>query len=669
MSADVQFNLLDAPWIPVLLPDGTVRHLGARETLAKAHEILDIAAPSPMDFVSLVRFLTALLCHAHGQLDRCSDPARETLPDVSDDLLAERAHFNLFGSGPRFYQYLRSDKDWEFLSATYLLDDVPTGSTPCHFRHVLDTEAGLCPRCCALGLVRIPAFATAAGRGKTPGINGQPPVYALPLGRTLAETLRLSWRRLDCANIGTPAWLDPWPPTDVDKHVPSLVGLTFLPRQVWLEEPSDEGVCVYCGEQSLLVRRTLFAPVRKPKFGTWVDPHVLVRPPEQPAAGARQAARSRRTSSEPKVLRSADVTGSGRYDYLWLPLIEALYAGDWASSGRVRVVLPAIVDNYRWLEVREIVLCLPAETVSRTDVLTSAQSVSDLATNTNDIRLPSPSEQRVKNDQFYRAMHARWRAYVEGTAMTALNELIREPDKAVQKVLGSQRMSDALAKSLAPYYTIGDQRYQENVRKRLNRLALRSARISPPQQDQAPRRTVPVDQYIAKLQSIGIGPLHHLRNATLRDLHEDIESFDLFTGLWWPLRSASAGAPRRRIAWSVAKLQGAVPLRDGRGATFPKLVSSVARRLTQEQRKSLEQRFDALLQADLRAVEAQLSWFLRFLRKHGATELDWGELTNTLSRWELPGYRARWARDYLASSGAAQMDADSVNNTERSKLE
>jgi hypothetical protein len=45
-----------------------------------------------------------------------------------------------------------------------------------------------------MGLLRLPVFATSGGRGKPPGINAKPPIYVIPLGLSLAETLRLSWK-------------------------------------------------------------------------------------------------------------------------------------------------------------------------------------------------------------------------------------------------------------------------------------------------------------------------------------------------------------------------------------------------------------------------------------------------------------------------------------------
>lgn len=54
-------NLLTMPWIPVLWTDGHVSRVGIRKALTQAGSIRQIAASNPMDNVSLLRLLLAVL--------------------------------------------------------------------------------------------------------------------------------------------------------------------------------------------------------------------------------------------------------------------------------------------------------------------------------------------------------------------------------------------------------------------------------------------------------------------------------------------------------------------------------------------------------------------------------------------------------------------------------
>jgi len=48
----MEFNLIDAPWIPVLYHDGTYKRVGMRTAFEDAARIRQIAASNPMDDVA-----------------------------------------------------------------------------------------------------------------------------------------------------------------------------------------------------------------------------------------------------------------------------------------------------------------------------------------------------------------------------------------------------------------------------------------------------------------------------------------------------------------------------------------------------------------------------------------------------------------------------------------
>lgn len=63
--------------------------------------------------------------------------------------------------------------------------------------------------------------------------------------------------------------------------------------------------------------------------------------------------------------------------------------------------------------------------------------------------------------------------------------------------------------------------------------------------------------FIARLTNdlkFGPGERARLRVLAGSGLDESIGGFDLFTGLWWPLRQKNTASPRREIAWLISKL-------------------------------------------------------------------------------------------------------------------
>lgn len=58
---DTTFNLVEEGWIPVLRRNGRFERVGIRTALTESGSIRQIAASNPMDDVSLLRFLLAVL--------------------------------------------------------------------------------------------------------------------------------------------------------------------------------------------------------------------------------------------------------------------------------------------------------------------------------------------------------------------------------------------------------------------------------------------------------------------------------------------------------------------------------------------------------------------------------------------------------------------------------
>ncbi len=302
------FNLLYAPWIPVLYRNGTVKREGILAVLTEAHRIREIAASNPMDRVAVLRFLLALLYWCRGN-PRDKKPDRFP-PEWFDKLRENEDKFNLFGEGHRFYQTRDSHRR---RPATDLLQEIPTANNFAHFTHATDYNVGLCPTCCALGLLRLPLFATSGLGGLRAGINGTPPYYLFPTGRSLADTLSRAWTPV--AALGEPSWVEPV--YSVQDEVPCLVGLTALSRRVWLHPGSiPDRTCIRCGPVGAAVATSCeYEGAKDMSAAVWKDPHVIYASDSDRATVPPNPMVAKRfVTDRPWVPISARAVGAGLFD-------------------------------------------------------------------------------------------------------------------------------------------------------------------------------------------------------------------------------------------------------------------------------------------------------------------------------------------------------------------
>jgi hypothetical protein len=151
------------------------------------------------------------------------------------------------------------------------------------------------------------------------------------------------------------------------------------------------------------------------------------------------------------------------------------------------------------------------------------------------------------------------------------------------------------------------------------------------------------DKYMARLGELKEGELSVLRRSGGLRLDAGLSAFDLFTGLWWPLRQESPKTPQRWCAWLVAKLYGACPFPPSErslGAAVGALEPPPVRRgpgWDAKDRDRFRQRFDALLVCPAQDVllEPHLRWCLRQIHDRGprARAINWAELLDDLWRW------------------------------------
>lgn len=341
------YNLLTEDWIPVLYRNGVWKRIGVLKAFEEAHQIRQIAATNPMDRVAILRFLLALLYWCKGNPPhRISENLGEPFPDDWFARLAEEKDcFNLLGEKKRFYQDPSARRT---RAATDLLQEIPTGNNFWHFRHSTDEMNGLCPACCAQGLLRLPLFSVSGLPDLKVGINGTPPIYVVPWATSLQATLVLNWSSR--TELGTPSWTRPDIRPVAGEEVPLLTGLTLLSRRVWLHDPEGrDDPCTGCGSRGCaLVRTCEFQTAGDQKNDLWNDPHVIY-----PEAAPR------------KPQKAEDLTAAGKFrmDRPWPDLVARMIekpSPEFPGRAGRYLIVGFATDQAKNIDVWERVVDLPS---------------------------------------------------------------------------------------------------------------------------------------------------------------------------------------------------------------------------------------------------------------------------------------------------------------------
>lgn len=286
------FNLWHEPWITLEDAQGGQARLGIEQTLLQAHQYTTITELSPLIVVGIRRLLAAILQaifnpkqlrDLHNLLHQAAFP-----PDPIQTFGAKyAARFDLFSPTAPFLQSadlpLQPCKGDNIKSVAYLAPELPAGSEIVHFRHGSDDTYVFCPTCAAGCLCALPAFATVGGGGIKPSINGVPPIYVLPEGHTLFESLAYSlvlpdYQPLVRSRAQDLAWWERAPIIQQSHEVVEvgyLHSLTFPARRVRLHPERLDAPCSRCGNSSQYGVRTMIYEMGeyRPKDAPlWFDP-------------------------------------------------------------------------------------------------------------------------------------------------------------------------------------------------------------------------------------------------------------------------------------------------------------------------------------------------------------------------------------------------------------
>ena len=278
------YNLLEEKWIPVLYNNGKAKRVGICQTLADARGIRRIAAGNPMDRMSLLRFISALILWCQEDARLFLAALDEKGADMPENWLAKlkenKAAFNLLGDGKRFYQD-ELLKGGNSRPIGDLLVEFPGEESINHMRHVVyDDSWGFCPACCAMGILRFSVWAP-ANRYYPASVNPGSAAYAFIEGKNLFQTL--------CANLpekNPQADQAPWSGDERPNSPDAAARLAWRPRKLWLHVGSENGYCANCGGFGVLITRldnkggwpnpATGGGARENKF--WdADPHLLMK--------------------------------------------------------------------------------------------------------------------------------------------------------------------------------------------------------------------------------------------------------------------------------------------------------------------------------------------------------------------------------------------------------
>jgi len=290
----LRFNLIDDPFIPCVMIDGSCVQLGLRQTLARAGHIREIRDRSPLVTVSLHRLLLAILHRNFGPRNQEEWSARwqgcrfdqETL-DHYFELFYDR--FDLFDGDTPFYQTAGMTTARPHPIAK-LFQDLASNNNPTLFDHTMNAAGhAISSRAAAKGLIACQSFDLRGGAGTTVTVKGVSMhtgylqdgpltrgLLVLLRGDNLFETLMLNLSGYKSSPDDLPIWERDDPEAIVrQSHIDGRVDLyTFQCRRLRLETDKQSGrvTCVHFAQGRAVPPDTLdpMKSYRRDKKRGWI---------------------------------------------------------------------------------------------------------------------------------------------------------------------------------------------------------------------------------------------------------------------------------------------------------------------------------------------------------------------------------------------------------------
>ena len=269
------FDLLTQPWIPVTDCEGNTEELGILETLARAHELQNIADNFILAEYTLYRFFCVFLMDAlrpdKYDIEKLLDEGSfdmEKIYAYIDICHQEGNCFDLFDEKRPFMQTTYCEEwDRDKKPVSYLDCRIPTGNSHIHFNH-LDEKTSLSYAQSARFLLTCSLFSTAQAQDYPSSINAAPPFFTLIKEKNLFETLACMLISVDDIEDldSTPVfWRSKRPVIPKEKIVSIswLYGMFFPARRVLLIPESGRVDKIYFSQGMNFCEPA-----------NWTDPHV-----------------------------------------------------------------------------------------------------------------------------------------------------------------------------------------------------------------------------------------------------------------------------------------------------------------------------------------------------------------------------------------------------------
>ena len=276
----MKFDITKESWLPVRTLQGERKMLNLMDFLEQSPSLQSLDGLNPMEEYSIHRFLSVFLLAVFspkrwenkwellekGQFDM------QRIRDYVQHCESEGVSFDLFDEKRPFLQSAydsKYDQEKNLKSPAILDSTRASGNNPIHFDHNLEEHVVLTPVQAFHGLMASQIFCTAMSGGYPSNVYGAPPIFYLPLGENLFETLILSMPRMETGKISeVEFWCSKTevvPKADV-AMTSRLYGMFFPARRICLQEKNG------------VVNRVYYQPgLHFTGFSGWTDPHVAYR--------------------------------------------------------------------------------------------------------------------------------------------------------------------------------------------------------------------------------------------------------------------------------------------------------------------------------------------------------------------------------------------------------
>ena len=606
-------NLLDQPWIPCRKVDGTLENVGIRDALNRASEFAELRDQSPLVTAALYRLLLAILHRVYdgprnqAEWFKIWNAERFDETRLNGYFKKWGTHFDLFDDKHPFYQ--DSTQRGEALKpTTYLAPLLPTDTNIAHWRHSQDEQSGLCPACLAKGLVQVPAFATAGGRGFPGGINDVPPVYFFLKQDNLFGSLALNLLIQPQLENDVPAWEGP---ASTNGPIGLCEGLTWQPRRILISNV-EPGSCSLCGETALGVSKTMVY-----------------------RAGRSRSEERTRAWSDP-VVRIADLKKQSAFRPPNPQKSKYGFPSFWLAQTH------SIIDAFTSNNATPPVLHQAAKLLQSSTLQMDGLNLETVSLH---------SDGKAKN--FYATLR-HWSfptafAIDENARKSAL-ELLAGIESTLE-VFWKKRFAaghrQVLAESDQGFLRthcekLAEESFLHWLERRDNDETLHkferelntipfpgSSLLFKPQRESVTEGFL---QFVNRLRDLGAADLSLLRKVTMESPGKNVQAFDLFTEIFWDLRKSHKFL-ERESCWLVSTLYPWNTL-NSRGTAITNLGEAMRKALGNDERARHRavQRFGRMLVLERGNLAATLADALRELRRR-RIGVSWPHMLQDLSHW------------------------------------